>query len=243
MKILSDYTWPEAGMSGCVQDTLLLKQVRTGESTILFACICQETVSGNSTGEKLPADGRKAGQAGGYMTERLAEWFYKKGLLLCRKDIKDKRIKQELLSCISRAAQELKQFGQKYGNPVFLELTCCLLMNNRFWLLNSGGNKVFVLNRRFQRAHIRQIRFAAGNIGESERIPEIVCGGMQKGLGILLCTRDFLSGLDEMEIEQCLAVADITTQIQIRKRLKEIQLHGRSERPAGSAICFVMPED
>ncbi len=204
MKIISSYIWQNSGKEateGTQHASVLLVQVERKQTPILFACICD---SGTSL--------KEGGVISGYVTEQLQKWFYQKCQL---NGISQKQLDRELQRKLYAIDREVQEFCGKKNCVIPISLVGILMIGHQFLWIQKGDCKGYLLNQRFLRAHISKIDVV------QERV---TCGNVQKGIGILLCTEGFKYDISEEMLKECLTPPDITEEIQISKRLKELSL-------------------
>lgn len=223
LKYLSGYAWQ--GEEHC-DSSLILHQIWTRSGAVLFACVCG-------------GDGLSAA----YVTERLTEWFYRDGAPLCRGG--SARAGAGLIRETEQILEELEENGRSRREQKAISLTGVLAVDNSFRLIHAGDGRSggCVVNSRFNRPHVGLLTGGDGEYdtglpgqgGRAETLTEF--GGMlQRGVGMLLKTGAFGGGIGWRELEQCLAVGELTTEEQIGKRLRELMRAGKQER--GSAVFF-----
>lgn len=204
MSIVSNYIWERAADGGVSPVSLVLQQVKVRGREIDLFCVC--------TGRE--------GAMGGYMTERLVEWFHKTCLSVCEK----RRLPplpsllDPELDCISR---ELSggQAGLREGQPEYAGL---LLAGSRFYLFGQGAVGVQLVNYRYNRPQLKALS-----------VP--LTGRIQRGVGLLLHTPGLTEGLAPEEVCQILHGSGDWQEQRIGRRLRELYQEGRS-RGAGEAV-------
>lgn len=216
MDYLTGYLWGRAGTGS--HTSLLLRQVRCGNRGIVLACVCEGD------------DGMD-----GYVTGRLQEWFQERTAMLCRKKWKGQILERELWAMMLEIADETQHFAQRRETSADWSLSGILSVDEGFWLLHRGNCSVYLLNQSFLRPHIRLL---AGEQRNGEWETSVVAGRLQRGLGILLCTPGFCTGLDKEMIRDCLNTKETQSVLQIEKRLKELFCEGgrRGAGEDGSAV-------
>lgn len=134
----------------------------------------------------------------------MKDWFQREGILLCR-GADEKRAE-------GRITEALKAFVSDG-----IDLIGILMAGDRFWLIQGKGQYgiFYLFNRRILKAHVRPLPVSG-----------VICGGMEKGIGILMGSRGFFEGLSSEWLEQCLAVHEISREIQVDNRLKELEQEG-----------------
>lgn len=223
LKYLSGYAWQ--GETDC-DSSLILHQIRTKSGAVLLACVC-------GGGGLEPA----------YVTERLTEWFYREGAELCRGG--GARAGAGLLRETEQILKELEEHGRSRGGQRTASLTGVLAVDSRFWMIHAGDDRsgCCVVNSRFNRPHVgilpvgnRENIESVNNPNGSPASLSLTAGVLQRGAGMLLKTGAFGGGIGWMELEQCLAAGELTSEEQIGKRLRELLRAGQPD--SGSAVFF-----
>lgn len=204
MKVLSAHLW-EKGEEMHMPISVVLQQAEVGRKTVVLACVCE---------------GRNTGEAGvtesGYFTEGLTEWFHREGVKLCERK-GDERVADSLYSELERLQKENREYMQKKGLEPSLHYWGIFMWESKAWIFAKGDCRGYLLNRRFQKKNLREI------LDSQEQIKGTwLKVAIQKKLGILLCTKEFL---EEANKEECLAVlmpeGEITEE-RMQKRLQEL---------------------
>ncbi len=202
--------WPrgekEEGLALTLQQTTRAR----GALPIVLACVCEEG----------PGVGRTDG--GTRFCMRLTDWFYERAL---------ERWSRERMPDLTILSGELSREREE----AFFSAAGILCAGQHFLLFRRGRARVFLLNRRFLRPHLKEIdlpREGSGRWALEE-------GELQQGLGILLETDGFSRGVTGEERLACLAVDERSWGQRLESRLSELGRMGES-RGAGGAAVFVV---
>lgn len=190
MDYLCAYDWQQTQEAA----TLVLKQLEfQGGLSVVFGCMSQEKS----------------------FVERITEWFYEKGLSLCRKGEGEvERLESSLLRMLSSISCQT-------------DTAVVLLCVGRSFVFWRKGISVWLLNCRFGRNHYRSlfggntVQRGMRNIGERSG-GESITGILEPGIGILAATEDFFNNLTGEQIANCLAVKELNQEIKLQKRLGEL---------------------
>ena len=169
----------------------------------------------------------------------LKNWFQGEGVMKCARPETD-RIKRILTKLLERCWED----GPFVG---------ILIVEEAFWFMTRNGGCAYLLNRRFQRTHVKKLCLwnEAQNIGYPQekgfqitkgdpgkdkgwRIAE---GTLEKGLGILLGSPMFYQGVSRDGMKQCLASQELHRERQIESRLQELAEEG--ERQSAQRGCAI----
>lgn len=211
MKYCSTYLWERGVNHACHPVSLVLQQVEVRKQSVLFACVCHGAVEGHATDnpEVLSME------CSGYFTENLVEWFHREGLKMLerkRSEVELERVLQGELVAIQNAT---KKYMGKKEHKIELEFAGIWLVDYKFVLFSKGEIFVYLLNRKFNRKHMRCI---AGKKG----LMELKSGVLQKRLGLLLCTKEFLEGKEKGEFSEVLLADGEISEERMYRHLKEL---------------------
>lgn len=215
MKYCSTYLWEKGVKQIYHPVSLVLQQVEVRKQAVLFACVCRGAVEGDAISNTSDKAEGFSMEGSGYFTESLVEWFHREGLKMVeRKGSKEEmeRVLQEELVAIQKAAIK---YMEKKECKIRLEFAGILLVEEQFVLFSKGQIYMYLLNRRFNRKHMRCI---AGG----EEMFGIESGVLQKRLGLLLCTKEFLEGRESDELVEVLMTDGDISEERMQKRLKEL---------------------
>lgn len=201
MGIVSNYIWERATDGGVSPVSLVLQQVKVRGREIGLFCVC------TSREETL----------GGYMTERLVEWFHKVCLPACekRKLPSLQALLEPELACILRELN-VGQAGQQKGAPAQrLGYGGVLLAGSQFFLFVQGEVGVQLVNYRYNRPQLKALSAS-------------LSGRIQRGAGLLLHTPELTGQLAPKEVCQILHGEGDWQEQRIGRRLRELYREGRS---------------
>lgn len=197
MEFLSNFIWEKHG-EACSRVALVLQQAQVHRQSVFLACVCE---SDNPEDVGVTESG--------YFTEGLTEWYHRSLLKLCEKKCKEYEIERSLHREIGQLLEETGRFVKKRGLEQQLHYWGILLWENQFWIFSKGDCEGYLLNRRFQKKHLRKL--------EQEE-----SGKVQRKIGILLCTRSFLHNLEAESVAEMLLLDGEVTEERIKKRLWEL---------------------
>ncbi len=214
------------------QDALLLQQVLTRRGRVLMAAVC-DGMGGVSQGEI----------AGGYVAERLQEWFYTEFLwMLCKK----KRIwviRRSLDRLVYHMQQQIRRYAGEEGISLGTTMTVLLLWENAWLVWHLGDSRAYRLRcgriQQLTTDHVQgtgKLTKCVGSFGSF--VPEHAVGVPRDGEGFLLCSDGYWRRMAQQEIKDVLAPAQLKEEAQIERRLKEIgeACMRRGERDNLSAV-------
>lgn len=210
MKYCSTYLWEKGRGQAYHPMSLILQQVEVRKQSVLFACVCRCNVEGGAD-----ANSGLAVDCGGYFTEALVEWFHRDCLnILERKWSEEDRKKYLEKELVETMAEVEKTLGKK-GCGGWLEYVGMLLVEQWFVLFSKGKLYMHLINRRYNRKHIRCI---AGG----EDALHMETGMLQKRLGILLCAKEFMDGWEKEDVAEVLLADGDLSEARMQKRLREL---------------------
>lgn len=243
MSIVSNYIWEKAADGGRNPVSLVLQQVRLRGREIGLFCVC---------------DSGPREELGGRMTEQMVEWFHRTCLPACggrtlpapREMLEPELrcIQEELSRPESYCIQEEMSRMESYCIQEELsrsELHCIqkevswprtwnygglLLMGSSFYLFGEGDIEVQLVNYRYNRPQLRKLDFP-------------LYGRIQRGVGVLIHTPQFLRNLKPEEVCQLLHGEGKWPEERIGRRLKELCQEGRSRgntEPVGGIYLQVL---
>lgn len=226
MEYCSNYIW-ETGEELQSSISLVLQHVQVRKKSLLLACVCE---SGNQ--------GEVGVTESGYFTEGLVEWFHRSFLKQCERKQKDGEVEKLLQAELQRICQDIGRFVAKKEVQERLSFWGILLWENRFWIFRKGACQGYLVNRRFQRKHLRRLgsteksdRTVEGEGAKEadlskkpDKIGEIqwISGRIQRNLGVLLCTEGFLDKLEPETVAEVLHPEGELTEERLGRRLQEL---------------------
>ncbi|MCM1325939.1 MAG: hypothetical protein NC094_06085 [Bacteroidales bacterium] len=99
-----------------------------------------------------------------------------------------------------------------------------LCMGEEFLLFGQGKQRIYLLNRGFQKAHIRKLT-GTGAFTNQKQMPKMHRGMMEPGVSLLLATEPFYTALTEQMLGDCLG-GDIREERQGAACLRELGQYG-----------------
>lgn len=227
MEYHSNFIW-EKGNEECMRISLVLQHVQIRKKSVLLACVCE---SGN--------EGEAGITESGYFSEGLVEWFHRSFLKQCERKLTDEEVEKLLRVEVQRIFGDIERFVAKKGLREQLHFWSILLWDNRFWIFSKGDCEGYLVNRRFQKKHLRRLgtpeqrrqhedvkqskgaglhRKAEGSDRE-----QWLSGRLQRNLGILLCTAGFLENMEPEMAAEVLCLDGEITEGRLEKRLQELR--------------------
>lgn len=221
MEYFSNYIW-EKGNREDMPVSLVLQYAKVRKKSVLLACVCE---SGNAS--------EVAVTESGYFTEGLVEWFHRSFLKLCEGKRQDEEVEKHLQKETGRLQEEVGRFVRKKGLQEQLHYWGILLWDNRFWIFCKGDCEGYLVNRRFQKKHLRRL-----GMQEQTEQTQWMSGRLQRKLGILLCTAGFMSHVEPDEAAEVLVLEGEASDVRLEKRLQELWQENlrRGENRAVGAI-------
>lgn len=213
MKFCSTYLWEKGSGQEYHPVSLVLQQAEVRKQSVLLACVCRGVVE--EVCEVL------AVEVSGYFTEALVEWFHRECLELVeqkRRSVEPERSLQKELETIY---QELLLYGRKKGVTFSMDCVGVLLVEQRFWMFSMGKGRIFLLNRRYNRKHMRCIMGNAMSNGKKDSF-FVEKGILQRKIGLLLCVDELEGQLDKNAVAEALLVEGRMEGERIQRRLKEV---------------------
>lgn len=226
MKIISEAFW-SCGKKMSNQDSLLLEQALTSKGRMVLAVV-SDGIGSLAQGEV----------ASGYIVERLSENFYESLIPLTAKGKGKGVLKRSLLRCFWDMNQELIQYASAKNIRLGATVSLLMIWKRRYLILHLGDSRIYLCSRGRLRQltpdHVRNFRH---NDGSTDRciqgvtkcmgsfpfqFPDIRFGRLWGKKGFLLCTDGYFRTLNKTAAAGIFAPEDITSQEQIRRRLKEM---------------------
>lgn len=232
LKIMSGIYW-DRGRRFVNQDSLTLQQALTERGRVMLAAV-SDGIGGLSEGEN----------ASGFITERLAEHFYRELAALAGKKRGRKAIKRSLLRCFYEMNGQLRHYGA--GKEIRLGATISLLFlwGRRYVIFHLGDSRIYLCSRRGTRLLTRDHGTGGGVtrcMGSfTFQYPDIYFGRVHGRSGFLLCTDGFYRTLDK-EALRALAPGDIAGEEQIGRRLRTLGMEAekKGEQDNMSAVYCI----
>lgn len=199
MQFLTTYYWQQARNENA--SGLLLQQYVCGGVRVHFSCVCKGR------------DGDD--RAGGYMMEQLLWWF--RGLSLKRIARRPERALAEaeagLKRVVLRVDGELAAAGPaETGSAALVGIFC---VGEELLLFCRGGQRIYLVNTGFGRAHISRIGQESGELFVERAI-------LQPDIGLLFGVESFWEHVTERMIREGLSVRELVTEEQMKKHLNEL---------------------
>lgn len=201
--------------------SILLQQYRYQGLQVLFACVCM-------------GEGEDADKDGGYMAERLLQWFR---LLnpdkLTRNPAKAiDRLSGNLARVIRKidkelADGELRTENEKCG---FAGILC---LGNNYLMIHRGAQRIYLINTAFNRVYIRRLYGNEVGAGSMEQ------GSLQPNIGLLIATEPFYEHVSETMIKEGLCVGEVTTEGQMDRHLGELAREGARKGSVGIGAVYL----
>lgn len=194
---------------------LLLQHYRYNSTHLCLACICAA---------ETPAQGKAAA----YLTEQLLHWFrnlsWRK---LSRNPEKHLPVTEtQLRKTIARATEDLIS-SRLIPPEICLHFSGILCIDEHFLLFCQGTPKIYLLNRNFNRAHIRCV---SDELFPSEEKNLIFRQGiLQPDVGLLLATETFCRCATGQELKDCLHVEEVSDQDRANRHLWELGSRGEAQ--------------
>lgn len=224
MRFCSAYLWEKGEERVHNPVSLVLQQVEVRKQSVMLACVCRgraekdcDVAKGNDCCEV--GEGCDEVEISGYFTEALVEWFHRECLKIVERKSAEAELERSLYKEIEIICGELAQYSKKKGIEVSLDCVGMLLVEQRFLLFSMGKGQAFLLNRRYNRKHMRCIvetsAFWQGNAFGWES------GLLQKRLGILLGVEDILEQVEADMVTEVL-IGEEFTEERLQKRVREL---------------------
>lgn len=222
MKYLTGYVWQASQDTGTQktprENSILLQQVSYGRCNVVLACV----IGG--------------GVVGGYVTSGLKAWLMNRGKALFGKKVEERVVQKELEKELERLYGEVSRYMCREKNEIQvpIALSGILIADQDCWVMQGEQSSLFLLNRRFQRTHCKEIE----NTGSDSL--QVTVGRIQKCVGVLLGNHKFLQSVSQEAVKQCLAAQDIAREEQIGLRLKELAEESRrQEYPEECSAVYI----
>lgn len=232
MDFLTGVYWCRGRAAKKNQDALLLQQVLTRRGRVLMAAVC-DGMGGVSKGEA----------AGGYVAERLQEWFYTDFLWMLYKKKRIWVIRRSLDRLVYHMQQQMRRYAGKEGCSLGTTMTVLVAWEKAWLLWHLGDSRVYRLRRgrmeQLTTDHVHgagQLTKCVGSFGNF--VPEHKMGTVSLGEGFLLCSDGFRRQITEQELRDVLLSAQLRDEAQVERRLQEIgeACMRRGERDNLSAV-------
>lgn len=257
MKYCSTYLW-EKGKEEHNNVSLVLQQVRVAKRVVLLGCVCgmQQIVSDQEIVIKDDVQHSKEAlfAISGRFTEALVEWFHRVCLEMIEKKKSMEELEKSLRKEVEAVLKEIHHYRQKQYIKEQPEFVGILLVEQWFCLFHFGNMQMFLVNRRYNRKHMRCIvgdtRISVGsesyvaigrdrmNGGMRCRRVRWECGEVQKKIGILLCTEGLVKGMDMTEVAELLMPEGELKEERLQKRLQELW-DVRTDKAGNAAAVYI----
>lgn len=223
MNYNSAYLWEQGKTEEISRVSVVLQHVEVKRKQVVLACICE---------------GGRQGECGvtesGYFTEGLVEWFHRDFLKLCENKRREEEVEKLLQKEVERLKEEVHKYVQKKGQESEVNYFGMIFWESRFWTFAQGSCEAYLLNKRFNRKNMRRI----GALWEKSR-SVYWAGQIQRKVGILLCTSNYLQGVSEENALEVLNPDGEIKEERMQKRLEELWrekvLQGESD-PTGAIL-------
>ncbi len=248
MKYCSAYLWGK-GKETSNSVSLVLQQVRVAKQAVVLGCVCGaqmevefEEIKGEKYGEvEINMSGR--------FTEALVEWFHRECLGLLEKKWSEEELEKSLHKEVTEVMEEIENYRQKMHVEAHLEFAGILMVEQWFCLFGSGNMQVFLVNRRFNRKHLRCIAGGAKYIAAESEVTGArkennrtkmhwQCGEVQKKIGLLLCTEGFVEEMEVEDVAETLTMDGELKEARLEKRLRELW-EARQDKTRDAAAVYI----
>ncbi len=219
MNYNSAFLWEKGSCEEFSTISLVLQHAVIRHRQVLLVCICEGSVQGECGVTES-----------GYFTEGLVEWFHKKFLILCEKKRKEEEIERLLRHEVERLSSDVQKYVQRKGGESVVQFTGMLFWDHLFWAFAQGDCPMYLVNKRFNRRQIKRI-------GDKSEGVTCFYGKIQRKVGILFCTSDYLKGIETEDVLDVLSMDGEVNEERMKKRLNELwkeDLFRGGERSVGA---------
>lgn len=222
MRYLTNLVWEKGEFREENQDALVLHCALTGKGRVLLAAVC-DGMGGHSCGAKASA----------LVTRQLQEWFYDTLLRAVQRGKRLWVIQRSLDRLIFQIQTCMIRQGEMEGLSMGTTMSVLVLMERKYLLWHLGDSRIYRFDSlaggrigkkprvltRDHRAGDFALTKCVGSFGEF--CPEHQCGMVRKGEAFCICSDGFYRSLEEAELGEVLSPAQISTEDQIGRRLRE----------------------
>lgn len=197
MGIVTNYIWERAADGGMSPVSLVVQHVKLRSREVCLLCICSSPRQ----------------EKGGYMAERLVEWFHRDCLPACER--RTVPPPEELLEPELRHIQKELAARETESAADMPDYAGLLLIGSRFYLFGEGEVTVQLVNYRYNRPQLKALTAP-------------LSGRIQRGAGLLLHTPGLVRYLETEEVCQILHGEGPWREERLGKRLRELYQESRS---------------
>ncbi len=225
MDYKSAYLWEKGSEEEVSRVSLVLQQAIVKKQEVLMACICGSD-----------CNGKHGVMESGYFSEGLTEWFHRELLKICEQKNRETELNIILSREIERLQRDMGKYAKKQNDSSKLYYIVIVLWKKRFWMFVKGEYKGYLLNRRFNRKQISEIEKQMPE-GQAASIQGIV----QRKVGILLCTNNYLKYMEREAVSEMLCMEEeACTEQRMQKRLQELwQENVRRGENASTGVVYI----
>lgn len=216
------------------QDSASVKIINTRKGRMVFAIVC-DGMGGLEKGEVASAT----------VVRAFENWITTDLPALCNQEINDYVLREQWNRIVQEQNLKLKTFGTRQGIKLGTTIVAMLLTQNRYYVLNVGDSRAYIINK-----NIRQITFdqtfvarevANGNmteeqarsdprrsvllqcVGASDTIHiDMFCGDIEPNSIYMLCSDGFRHEITNQEIFDNLSPHILTTRQMLDKSSLEL---------------------
>lgn len=194
------------------QDSLSVKVLNTPQGRMVFAVLC-DGMGGLAKGEVASAT----------LVTAFNQWVAEQLPLLCAAPIEDYAIRQQWEAVIVEQNQRIKSYGASQGVRLGTTAVVMLLTQTRYYILNVGDSRAYLVDRDLQQitedqtfvarevalGHMTEEEAKVDNrrsvllqcVGASEEVyPDMFFGDARQGVVYMLCTDGFRHEITPEEI-------------------------------------------
>ncbi len=183
MEYLMSWYWDKGHFREKNEDSFSMQKVRMRHKEAAFLIVC-DGIGGLPEGET----------AGGFVTERMTEWFYKEGILEMRGVFWRRKTADSAIFALSQIQQKIECCERAEEICCGTTCTLALVKGGRFIVLHSGDSRAYLIGKREKLLTCDHRRGGAlircmGAFGFQP--PDKIRGRLKKGEALLLCTDGF----------------------------------------------------
>lgn len=201
MEHLMSWYWEKGRFRENNEDSFSLQRVRVKRKEISLMIVC-DGIGGLPEGET----------ASGFVTERMTEWFYRKGIRKTQGIFWRRATAGSAADALSVIQEKMECCEKEEGICCGTTCTVAVIKGGRFVLLHSGDSRAYRIGRREKKLTTDHseggaLRRCMGAFGYKP--PDVVTGRLKKGEQILLCTDGFCRLAPEGFFKGCLYAKDL----------------------------------
>jgi len=218
------------------QDAVVYEQAAVDGVTLSMAVVC-DGIGGLPQGE----------YASTLVTGAAREWFYREAIQLYHRKAGRETVKNSVLRMFFCCAEQMRKYGQEKEISLGTTVTMLLIHNRKYEIFHVGDSRCYLIRKHFCIQLTKDDVLKNGALSRclgsvKWRKCQMLSGKLKKGTAFLVCSDGFRRRLTEKELTELFDAKQISTEVQLEKRLKKAgqEIISRGEKDNSTAVCLIV---